>query len=101
MAHKIAKTSTGIRKLNTKIYQGELDGKEYFQVRLYSTVVYDEWPDRIRLRHGGWVTPTTASRLRQALMYRGRSEHVDIKNGQMFCNGKPFVNGEFVIPKGD
>lgn len=89
--------SKGIRKLNTKIW----DDNGHFMVQLYATVVYDETADKIVLRNGGWVTPTTGSRINQALRHRNRTENVNIKNGEMFCNGKPFVNGEFTILKSE
>lgn len=96
MPRTIAKTQTGIGNLNTNIWTGE----EYFQVQLYSTIVYDEQKDKITLRHGGWVTPTTSRRIRQVLRYRGHNHRVNIKNGVMLCDGKTFINGEFIIQKG-
>lgn len=95
MASTIAKTPTGIRKLNTRIW----DDNGHFAVQLYNTVVYEEDQHRITLRHGGWITPTTTSRITQALRYRGIPSHVNIKGGEMFCDGLPFINGIFIIEK--
>jgi hypothetical protein len=95
MPTRIAKTKDGIRRLNTKIWQG--DG--YFQVCLYETVVYDEQKEKITLRSGGWNTPTTTSRINQALSHRGIAGGVNIKNGHLHYNGKPFINGEYIIEK--
>ena len=95
MASTIAKTRDGIRRLNTKVF----NDNGHFAVQLYATVVYDETRDHIVLAHGGWVTPTTASRINQALHHRGVDGGVNIKNGELFYNGKPFVNGEYVIDR--
>lgn len=98
MARTIANTKDGIRRLNTKVW----DDNGHFAVQLYATVVYEEDAHRITLRHGGYVTPTTASRIHQALTHRGISGHLNIKNGEMFFRGLPFINGIFIInkPKG-
>lgn len=95
MPSTYAKTSTGIGKLNTKVY----NDNGHFAVQLYATVVYDETAETITLRTGGWNTPTTGRRIHQALRYRGHMNNVNIKGGLMHCDGKPFVNGEFVISK--
>lgn len=95
MANTYAKTKDGIRRLNTKV----VDGKEEFFVELYQTLVYHEMADRIVLRNGGWVTPTTVSRIHQALRHRGHAHSVNINKGEMFCDGKPFVNGTYTIVK--
>lgn len=95
MASTIAKTPTGIRKINTKIWEDN----GVLAVQLYQTVVYREDANTIELNHGGWVTPTTASRIRQALWYRGHSERVHIKNDVMCCNGVPFDRDKFTIVK--
>lgn len=93
MARTYANTKDGICRLNTKV----VDGGEEFFVELYQTLVYHEMKDRIVLRHGGWVTPTTASRIHQALRHRGHMNNVNIKNRKMFCDGKPFVDDAFTI----
>lgn len=100
MAHTIAKTSTGIRKLNTRIW----NDNGHFMVQLYETVVYDEGYDTITLNNGGYVTPTTVSRMVQALRHRGHDVRVNIKNGEMVwqspCgNPQKFVDGKAVIKK--
>lgn len=95
MARSIANTPNGIRKLNTKVW----DDNGHFAVKLYDTVVYDETATTITLNNGGWVTPTTTSRIHQALIHRGHSNRVNIKNGQMFCDGKPFDGNTFTIKK--
>lgn len=88
---------TGIRKLHTNVWKGD----DYFQVQLYSTVVYDEHPEYLTLRNGGWPTPTTVSRINQALRYRGFKGGVVIRDRRMmFVNGPrqvPFVNGEVTL----
>jgi hypothetical protein len=95
MAANFAKTRDGIRRLNTKVW----NDNGHFSVKLYATVVYDETRDHIILAHSGWVTPTTASRINQALAHRGVGGHVNIKNGALLYNGKPFTNGEYVIDR--
>ncbi len=96
MASTIAKTPTGIRKLNTKIW----DDNGHFSVKLYETIVYDETHDTITLDNGGWVTMTTTSRMNQAFNHRGHSHGVNIKNGVMYCDGKPFNGNTYTIVKG-
>lgn len=95
MPKTIANTLTGIRALHTKIW----DDNGYFAVQLYSTVVYEEDDHKVTLRTGGWNTPTTASRINQALAYRNIQGRVNVKNGELYFSGKPFVNGVFVIKK--
>lgn len=90
---------TGIRKLNTRVYQDN----DHFAVQLYATVVYDETRERLVLDNGGWVTPTTVSRINQAIDHRGFSDlgHVRIIRGQMYFQSitvsVPFVGGKFVL----
>jgi len=96
MASTIAKTVDGIRRLNTKV---EAMGDQFY-VTLYETMVYSEDKYSITLNSGGWITPTTTSRIRQALRHRGHPHNVNIKNGVMHCDGKPFVNNIYVISKG-
>lgn len=95
MARSYANTPDGIRRLNTNVVETN-DG---LMVRLYSTVVYIETNTEIVLNHGGWVTPTTKSRIHQALRYRGHKNNVNIKNGEMYCDGKPFKDQTFIILK--
>lgn len=106
MAKRIANTKTGIRKLHTSIT--ERDG--LFEVKLYNTYVYSEEGNTITLDNGGWVTPTTVSRMNQALIHRGIAGVVLIHKGEMFFQynvykaGKPvcrypFTNGVYVITK--
>ncbi len=98
MASRIANTKDGIRRLNTKVY----NENGHFAVQLYSTVVYDETADTLTLNSGGWTTPTTVSRIGQALAHRGIKGYVNIKNGEMFftCDllGRvPFVDGKLSL----
>lgn len=99
MASKIAKTLTGIGRTGTKIVRGE--HADTFAVWLYDTLVYFETqtPGKIILSSGGWATPTTARRMNQALLYRGFAflGDVRIKDGDLFFNNSPFVNGSLVI----
>lgn len=98
MASTIAKTKTGIGR-KAKIWEGE----NYFQVRLYETMVYEENRDEgtLTLNNGGWVTPTTARYINQALAYRGSSNRVAIRKGEMvlLCTRSVvlFENGRLVI----
>lgn len=89
MPSTIAKTPTGIGR-QAQIWKGE----DYFQVRLYDTMVYDENRTKgvTTLCHGGWVTPTTARYINQALAYRGVSNRVGIRKGVMvlYCT-KGFI----------
>lgn len=103
MAYSIANTKDGIRRLNTKVY----DNNGHFAVQLYSTVVYDQTADKLILNNGGWATPTTTSRIRQALIHKGIKGYVNIKDRKMYftCESLgtiPFVNGrlEFVLVDG-
>jgi hypothetical protein len=98
MANTIANTKDGIRRHNTKVW----DDNGHFAVRLYSTVVYDETRDLLVLNNGGFVTPTTTSRIHQALIHRGIKGNVNIKNRKMFftCESLgtiPFVNGKLEL----
>ena len=98
MATRTAKTPTGIRKLNTKIY----DDNGHFAVQLYSTVVYDQTADKLILNNGGWATATTASRINQALDYKGVKGGVNVKGGQMYFTSEslgtvPFVDGRLEL----
>lgn len=99
MASTIAKTPTGIRKLNTKVW----NDNGHFMVQLYATVVYDETADKIVLKNGGWVTTTTTSRINQALAHRGFSNRVGIRKGEMvlWCTRSfvPFQNGELILER--
>jgi hypothetical protein len=96
MARTIANTKDGIRRLNTRVSETD----KGLTVQLYDTVVYQETSTTITLNHGGWVTPTTGSRIHQALRHMGHMNNVNIKNRQMYCDGKPFdANGQFVIKK--
>lgn len=95
MASTYAKTKDGIRRLNTKVY----DDNGHFSVQLYATVVYDETKEKIVLNNGGWVTPTTTSRINQALVHQGHDYGVSIMKGVMYCDGKPFENNTFTIVK--
>lgn len=83
MLTMIAKTHTGIGR-KAEIVQRD----DVFQVYLYQTMIYEETPSAVMLAHGGWVTPTTARYINQALTYRGFSSKVYIKNGEMFLHGK-------------
>lgn len=96
MAHTYANTKDGIRRLNTRVFETE----QGMTVELYGMVVYQETPETITLNNGGWVTATTSSRIHQALRHRGHKNNVNIKNREMFCDGKPFVDGKYVIVKG-
>lgn len=96
MAATFAKTRDGIRRLNTKVW----NDNGHFSVQLYATVVYDETPERITLADGGWATATTVSRITQALRHRGIEGHVNLKLGRLYFNGKPFVDGKYVIERG-
>lgn len=94
MARSYANTKDGIRRLNTKV----TSEAGCFSVRLYATTVYAESGGYILLNHGGWVTPTTTSRIHQALRHRGHMNNVNIKNGVMHCDGKPFdADGTFTV----
>ncbi len=98
MASTIAKTKDGIRRLNTKVY----NENGHFAVQLYSTVVYDETANTLTLSNGGWITPTTTSRIEQALRHRGIEGHVFIKNGEMFFRAPgmsrtPFADGKCLL----
>lgn len=89
MAKRHANTKDGIRRLNTRVYQNN----GHFSVQLYSTVVYDETRDRIVLDNGGWITPTTVSRINQAFDHRGIDVGVKIIKGKMY-----FVTGDLSRP---
>lgn len=93
MPTRLAKTPTGIRKGNTKVW----DNNGHFSVMLYSTVVYDETREVITLNNGGWITPTTASRMNQALEHRGFPACVRIRGGQMFYGSNPFNGNTFTL----
>lgn len=98
MASTIAKTATGIGR-KAQIWQGD----NYFQVRLYQTMVYEENREKgtLTLCHGGWVTPTTARYINQALAHRGSSNRVAIRKGEMvlLCSRDvvPFQGDSLVI----
>ena len=102
MARTIANTKDGIRRLNTKVW----DDNGHFAVKLYATVVYDETRETITLNNGGWVTPTTTSRINQALAHRGFTEcGVFIKGGEMYFQrgANPaiaFKENKFVMERG-
>lgn len=84
MASTIAKTKDGIGRTNTRV--ANIDGR--FTVILWSTMVYEEDLDLgiITLNNGGWVTPTTARRMNQALAHRGFDLKVSIRKGAMFLH---------------
>lgn len=92
MPTTIAKTPTGIGR-KAQIWQGD----NYFQVRLYATMVYEENRAKgtLTLDNGGWVTPTTARYINQALAHRGSSSFVGIRKGVMvlYCT-RGFVSFE-------
>lgn len=98
MASTIAATKTGIGR-KAHIYQDN----GHFAVQLYATVVYDETAHTVTLRHGGWVTPTTARYINQAFTHRGIDAGVYIRRGEMFLHcatGEfPFENGEAVLTR--
>lgn len=95
MARSIANTKDGIRRLNTKVKEiGNC-----FYVTLYATMVYSEDEFSVTLNNGGWVTPTTASRMNQALIHRGFQSAVGVRKGVMYFGDQPFVNGKYVIVK--
>lgn len=98
MARSYANTKDGIRRLNTKIY----DANGHFSVQLYSTVVYDETKDKLVLDNGGWSTPTTTSRMNQALDHRGIKGGVTIKDRQMYfycesLGSMKFIDGKIIV----
>ena len=96
MPSRIAKTKTGIGS-QAKIW----NDNGHFAVQLHSTVVYDETADTIILDNGGWITPTTVRYMNQALDYREVMARVQIKDGEMLCNGQPFENGRFIMTKAE
>lgn len=85
MPTMIAKTHTGIGR-KAEIVQRD----DVFQVYLYNTMIYEETPSAVMLSHGGWITPTTARYINQALNYRGFHARVSIRNGSMIVvsNGR-------------
>lgn len=94
MPSNTAKTQTGIGRQAIITYRSGL-----FEVKLYNTYIYSEEGNEITLDNGGWITPTTVRYMNQALGYREAMGRVTIKGGEMFFNGKPFVNGKYVTQK--
>lgn len=98
MASTIAKTKTGIGRQAVIT-----DRQGLFEVKLYQTYVYSEEGNKITLDNGGWVTPTTARYMNQALAYRGVSNRVAIRKGEMvlLCTRSvvPFENGRLMLDK--
>lgn len=96
MAANIAKTKTGIGRQAVVTQRQGL-----FEVKLYSTYIYSEEADKITLDNGGWITATTARYISQALAYRGISNRVCIRKGEMvlLCTRSvvPFKNGRLVM----
>ena len=94
MPSTLAKTSDGIGRCNTKVW----NDNGHFSVQLWNTVVYHETQEGlITLDNGGWITPTTARRMNQALLYRGMPGSVRIKNGQMFYGERPFDGSKLIL----
>lgn len=96
MAHTIAKTKTGIGRQAVIT-----DRSGLFEVKLYQTYIYSEEGNTLTLDNGGWVTPTTVRYMNQALAYRGSSNRVAIRKGEMvlLCTRSVvlFENGRLVI----
>lgn len=87
MPSLIAKTTTGIGNLNTRINNNVGE----WSVTLYDTLIYAETDKTITLNNGGWITPTTVRRMNQALTHRGYKPLVRIKKGQMFYGLNEFT----------
>jgi len=86
---KIGRTATSVKT----------DGNGNVQVRYHSTIVFERRGNEITVRHGGWVTPTTRTRINQAFSVYGIAACACIRNGELLIerfDGRPTLS----VPNG-